>query len=280
MKKVLIPTDFSDNAWDALTYAIRLYDDIPCQFYILNTYEVVTTGATATLHTSAHKKIYEVLKEESEKGLEKIDAYLNEYLLNDKHDYEIISKYGSLNQTAEELIDKQNMDLVVMGTTGASGMKQVFIGSNTMKLIKNITACPIIAVPKDYEYREPELISLATDLKKLFTPQDLNPLIELLLIHDLDLEILHVNKEKELSDTQKQNIDLIKKLLNNGDVSYKGLDYEKSVSKTINNYTQKNKVDIICLAKYEHTFLERLSREKVIKKVGFHSAVPLLIIPI
>ncbi|MDJ0645831.1 MAG: universal stress protein [Flavobacteriaceae bacterium] len=280
MKKVLIPTDFSDNAWDALTYAIRLYDDIPCSFYILNTYEVVATGATATLHTSASKKIYKVLKEDSEKGLEKIEAYLNEYLLNDKHEYEIFSKYGSLNLVVQELIDKHNIDLVVMGTTGASGMKEAFIGSNTMKLIKNITECPIIAVPKDYEYREPELISFATDLKKPFTTQELNPLIELLLIHDLDLELLHVKKEKELSDTQKQNIDLVKKLLKNGDVSYKELDFEKSVSKTINNYTQSNKVDIICLAKYEHTFLERLTREKVIKKVGFHSAVPLLTIPV
>lgn len=280
MKKIVIPTDFSDNAWDALTYAIRLYDDIPTRFYILNTYEVVATGVNTTIYTGATKKLYNILKEDSEKELKKIENHLNEYLLNDKHEYKMLSIPGTFSSIVKELVDKEDIDLVVMGTTGASGMKKVFMGSNTVKLIKKIAKCPIIAVPKDFEYREPELISFATDLNKLFISEELNVLIELLLIHDLDLEILHVKKEKALSETQKQNIDLIKNLFNSGNVNYKGIDFEKSVSKTINNYTENNQVDIVCLARYEHNFLEWLTHKRVIKKVGFHTQVPLMTIPV
>ncbi|NNC70957.1 MAG: universal stress protein [Flavobacteriaceae bacterium] len=280
MKKILIPTDFSDNAWDALIYAIRLYDDIPCRFFVLNTYEVMATGVNTTIHSSATKKLYEILREDSQKGLEKIEKYLNDHLLNDKHEYEIISKYGSLTSVVKDLINKENIDLIIMGTTGASGIKKVFMGSNAMRLIKNISDCPIIAVPKDYEFEEPELISFATDLNKLFTAEDLNPLYELLLIHDLNLEILHVHDEAKLSDIQKENIELIKHRLDSHNVSYKGIDLISTVSKSINEYTKTNKVDLICFANYEHTFIEKLTHEPIIKKVGFQTQVPLLIIPI
>lgn len=280
MKKILIPTDFSDNAWDALTYAIRMYDDIPCRFYILNTFEVVASGTNTTLHSGATKKIVAILKEDSQRGLTKIENYLNEYLLNDKHEYETISKYGSLTTKVKEIIDQKGIDLVVMGTAGASGLKKVFIGSNTVRLIKQGQACPIIAVPKDFEFVEPSLISFASDLKRQFTPGDLTPLRELLLIHDLDLEILHVNKNKELSEIQHQNIATIKSLLGSNNINYKEIDYETSVAKSINNYTDKNKVDIICLVHYDHTFVEKLTHEPVLQKVGFHSKVPLLILSI
>ena len=72
MKNILVPTDFSDNAWDALTYAIRMYDDIPCCFYILNTYEVNPSPVSSTMHQFGARKIYEILKKESEEELQKI----------------------------------------------------------------------------------------------------------------------------------------------------------------------------------------------------------------
>ena len=278
MKKVLIPTDFSDNAWDALTYVIRLYDDIPCFFYILNTYEVNSGGVNTAVHSSVTKKLYDILREDSKKGLDKTEAYLNEYLLNDKHEYKTISRHGSISSVVRDLVNKENIDLVVMGTTGASGIKEALMGSNTMRLIKNINECPIIAVPQDYEFREPELITFATDLKKLLSSIELNALTELLLIHNLDLEILHVKKENELNDIQKQNIDIIKQHLGTNNVSFKEINLEKSISNTINKYTQNNNVDIICLANYEHNFIERLTHEPIIQRVGFHTQIPLLII--
>lgn len=280
MKKILIPTDFSDNAWDALTYAIRLYDDIPCLFYVVNTYELVATGVNTTVHSGATKKLLTILKDDSKKGLEKIEKHLNEYLLNDKHEYKIISKHGSITSVVQDLIDKMHIDLVVMGTTGASGMKKVLMGSNTVKLIQNIKGCPVIAVPKAYEFREPEIISFASDLKKLFSHQDLRPLHELLLLHDLDLELLHVKKERLLSEVQQQNIATIKDVLGEKNVNYKEIPLDISVANSINTYLTTNTIDIVCLAKYEHNFWERLTREPVIKKVGFHVEIPLLIIPI
>ncbi len=278
MKKILIPTDFSDNAWDALTYALRLYDDIPCSFYILNTFEVGATGAEATLYTGATKKLYNILKDDSKQGLEKIENYLNEYLLNDKHEYNIHSKHGPLLSVTKDLIAKQQIDLIVMGTKGASGMKGILMGSNTTSLIKNIKDCPILAVPEKFEFREPEKLSLATDLNELLSSDLLNPLRELLLIHNLDLELLHVKNETILSVNQEENKKLIEQLFSHAQVIYREVSFDKSIANSINQYTTNNAIDILCMIQHKHSFIERLTREPVIKKVGFNTNVPLLII--
>ncbi len=152
MKKVLIPTDFSDNAWDALIYAIRLYDDIPCHFYILNTYQVGPSRVSNVKNQVRNTQIFRLLKEESENELEKIDTYLKDNLLNKKHKYETLSISGSLITSIKRIVFNDNIDMIVMGTSGASGAKEIFMGSNTIKAIKNIDLCPIISVPEKYQW--------------------------------------------------------------------------------------------------------------------------------
>jgi nucleotide-binding universal stress UspA family protein len=193
MRKILIPTDFSDNAWDALIYAIRLYNDVDCHFIILNTYKVSPSRITNAMNIVRNTKRYRVLKNESESGLKKIELYLKRNLLNKKHDYETISKSGSLVSILKHYVGEKNIDLIVMGTSGASGVKEIFMGSNTVDVIKNIDRCPIISVPEKYKYEEPEQIALATDLKRQLSSIELNTLIELKLIHNFKIIVIFSN---------------------------------------------------------------------------------------
>lgn len=276
MKKVIIPTDFSDNAWDALTYAIRLYDDIPCRFYILNTYEVVATGVNTTIHTGATRKLREILKEDSERDLKKIIDHLEKHLLNDKHKYITRSLSGDLISNVKRLIKNENIDMIVMGTTGATGAKGVFMGSNTVKAIKKIDDCPIISVPAKFEYSEPEDVAFATDFKRHFSTAEMNPLIELQQLHNFDMHIVHVSEEDELTQEQKQNKEVLEKMFDN--VTIENILKENGISKAINSYTEKNNIQLIGLLKYQHSFIEKLTHEPVIRKISFRSSVPLLII--
>ncbi len=280
MKKVLIPTDFSDNAWDALTYAIRLFDDIPCRFYILNTYQISTSRTTNTMHKERDTHMYRMLKETSEKELKKIENYLNNNLLNDKHEYKIISKTGALLTIIKQLISDENIDMIVMGTAGATGAKEIFMGSNTVKMIKHIDSCPIISVPLKYEYEEPERLIFATDFKRHFNKAELNCLIELQLIHNFEISVLHVKKENMLDNIQQQNKDVLKQCLDNGNTVFEEILTHTTIADAINNYTEEHTVNIVCLLNYEHSFIEKLTHEPIIKKISFHSAIPLLILPV
>jgi len=280
MKKVLVPTDFSDNAWDALTYTIRLYDDIPCRFYILNTFVVSPSRITNTMHKERNTHMYRILKEASEKGLKEIEDYLNENLLNNKHEYKIFSKTGNLLHIIKRIVSNENIDMIVMGTAGATGAKEIFMGSNTVKIIKHIDGCPIISVPLKYEYEEPEQIVFATDFKRHFNKVELNCLIELQLIHNFKINVLHVKKENKLDSIQQQNKDVLKQCLDNNNTVFEEIITYTTKADAINKYTEAHTINMVCLMNYEHSFIEKLTHEPIIKKISFHSATPLLILPV
>ncbi|MDH5414981.1 MAG: universal stress protein [Flavobacteriaceae bacterium] len=280
MKKILVPTDFSDNAWDALMYAIRLYDDIPARFYILNTYLVGASRVSNIKNKARNTHIFQYAKKESESELKKINTYLKENLLNDKHKFETISKSGSFFSIVKHLVSSENMDMIIMGTTGASGAKEIFMGSNTVKMIKSIDLCPIISVPKDYQYEEPEVVVFATDFKRHFSAIELNCLIELQIIHNFTLRVIHVKKETTLNKTQQLNKDALIKCFNAVKIIFEEIESDSNVSSAINNYTEKLHTQLVCLVNYEHSFIEQLTHEPIIKKVSFHSSVPLLILPV
>ena len=280
MKNILVPTDFSDNAWDALTYAIRMYDDIPCCFYILNTYEVNPSRVSSTMHQFGARKVYEILKNESIDELHKISKYLSENMLNDKHTYKTVSKSGSLVPIVQDIVHKENIDMIVMGTTGSSGLKGVFMGSNTVKVIKHINTCPILSVPEKYVYEEPTKIVFATDFKNHLGEMELRCLIELQLIHNFKIHFLHVKKENELSEKQQYNMEVLKGNFSEDVFMIDEIESDTTLSEIITVFAEDQKVNMICLVNHEHSFIEKLTHEPVIKRVSFHSAIPLLILPV
>jgi len=280
VKKILVPTDFSDNAWDALTYAIRLFDDIPCTFYILNTYQVSPSRITNTMHKERDTHMYRMLKEASEKALKEIENHLNDNLLNDKHEYKILSKSGALISIIKNLVSKENIDLIVMGTTGASGIKEVFMGSNAVKMIKHINLCPVLSVPKSYEYHELEKVVFATDHKRHYNAIELTCLLELQLIHNFMISVIHIKKENSLNTIQQQNIEILKQFFETDMISFEEIYSSTTVEKAIYKYITKHDANMICLLNYEHSIIEKLTHEPIINKISFHSTIPLLVIPV
>lgn len=91
-----------------------------------------------------------------------------------------------------------------MGTKGASGLKEVFIGSNTYKVIKEVDFCPVIAVPDDYQIdKEIDAILLATGYEHLFENYELKPLLNFVEHFKAKLWIAHVGSLDALAPEQK-----------------------------------------------------------------------------
>jgi len=71
-KKILLPTDFSKNAWTAISYAIELYKNDECDFYLLNTFQVSGYVIESMMVPEPGEKLYDIAKEKSEKGLGRV----------------------------------------------------------------------------------------------------------------------------------------------------------------------------------------------------------------
>ena len=121
---------------------------------------------------------------------------------------------------------KEEIDFIVMGTKGASGLKEVFMGSNTYKVINEIDFCPIIAVPDDYKADgKLDSMLLATGYEHLFENYELRPLLNLAENFNAKLWIAHVGGLDELTAEQKASRETLERRLKS--INYEFVEVEK-----------------------------------------------------
>ncbi len=279
MKKILLPTDFSDNAWNAIFTAVKLYANVECRFYLLHGYEPKAMNMLGRKGQQRLGLIYDSLSEYSRQEMDKVMVYLKENHHNPKHSFETISKSDTLEETIHQVLAEKDIDLICMGTQGATGAKQVFMGSNTVKVLKNISDCPILAVPDDYDFKSLKSLAFPTDFSKKYEKHQLLLLTELASLWKTDIQVVHVAVEFALSDQQLINQKLLKKRLNDLAVTFYNIDFEANVAHTLEKFMADTQVEMMALIRYRHSFWEKIIGEPVVKKMTFHTKVPLLVLP-
>ncbi len=277
--RILLPTDFSENAWHAINYAVYLFENMHSTFYVMHAHQVSPSALISTINKERDTRLHEITQDEVAVKLHKMVSRLIAINKNIKHSFESILESDSLlNAIGRTVIDK-DVDYICMGTQGASGFKEIFLGSNTVRIIKNINFCPIIAVPESYQLARPEDIVFATDYKHLYLKDELVPLVDIVKLWNSSLHVLHM-KAKEILDVDQLKLkELLDVLLKDVSFTMEEVEYHPNIAYRINEWTDKNKVNLVAMLNSSHGFFQRLLREPVIKKVAFKTHVPFLVLP-
>ena len=280
MKNILVTTDFSENAWNATLYALELFKNEVCVFHLLNTY----TPAIASSRFMAASIDGGVLENgaqvSSKRGLQNMVERIRKTQNNPKHTFKTSSSFSFLVDEIKEIVDQQSIDLVVTGTKGASGLEEVFMGSNTVRIIKSVKNCPVLAVPHYYEFVKPNEIAFATDFNRFYTASELKPVIDLAISFGATVRIIHVqHKITALTELQQFNLGMLRKYLDKVTHYVHTVSEFNSVSETLELFAQELDVHLMAMLNYQHSYMERLTREPVVKRVAFHTRIPLLVIP-
>ena len=275
MKNVLIPIDFSESSINALNYAEAFFKNISVNFYLLGVY------------ISSPSKL--MGDDYNEDWLAEMDDSITEDLnflaknRNDKsdlhHNFKAITKADSLINAIKKVITDKDIRLVISGTKGASGLKEIFIGSNTLKMINHINTCPVLVIPTDYEFMGLHQIVFSTNYKRTFSTPELKSLLQIAIMHKAHIEVVQLISEGFLNDIQKKNKAELQGFLEDFDFNFTKLDWEDSETKTIQEHTKNSKSELLAFINHKHNFFNRLTEENVIKKISFHSNIPLLVIP-
>ena len=154
------------------------------------------------------------------------------------------------------------------------------MGSNAVKVIDNIYLCPVLAVPKDSEFSELTTITIATDLKKNFSAFDLTSVIELQAIHNSEIRIFHSTESNKISEDKRVRLRAITSFFKDDSITFVASELEGKVAKMIIEFSTKEKIDLLCLLNAEKNLLQSVLEEAVVKKVNFHSKIPILNLPV
>ena len=279
MKKILLPTDFSDNAWNAIFTAVKLYANIPCYFYILHAYEPNSLNLLDAKSQQRLGVIYDSLKQYSEQQLAKVLDYMNQNHKNPNHSFETISRSDTLEGSVKDLVLVKDIDLVVMGTQGATGAKEVFMGSNTVKILKQLKNISILVVPKDFNFQKLKTLVFPTDYTRKYEKFELLSMIELIKLWNTAIQVIHVAVEFILTDVQKANLKILEDRLAGYKYSFHELNFEGNIAESVEQYVNETRADLLTMVRYRHSIWERIIDEPVIKKIAFHSMVPVLFLP-
>ncbi|ADV49248.1 universal stress protein [Cellulophaga sp. E16_2] len=278
MKNILLPTDFSSNAWNAITYAIELYKEEACTFYLLNTYTPAISNSRFMASTLQGESF--LAESYSKEGLTVVLNKIHTNYTNSLHKFVTVSSFSLLTDQVKQMVDEYDMDVVILGTKGTSRVSEVFMGSSAVKVIKTVRNCPVLAIPEYFEFETPTEIAFATDFNRFYSQSELEPIISLAKTFNSVLRIVHVQHEiKALTELQQFNLNMLRKYFHEVAHYVHTVSEVNSVSKTLEIFANELDIHLLAMLNYQHSYMEKLTRESVVKQLAFHAQIPLLVIP-
>lgn len=277
MKNILIPTDFSENAWNALLYGISFFKKTHCTFHIVHVNSVTSiTGGEAALAITP-EILDETIGKESKRQLEELLLKIEQLPLNPKHEFKTLALYGFLTDHLKIEVKKKEIDLIIMGTKGSTGLKAVSLGSNTGNVITKVP-CTVLAVPEQATYLKIKEIGFPSDFQLQYRPKVLDTIKEILLMKNAELRLLFVSiKGEEMSSLQLKNktflMDYFKAL-----TPFFHLITGKKIDEAIQCFTESRDLDMLIMVAKNLNFLERILFRPTVEKISYHTKIPFLVI--
>lgn len=264
MKTILVPTDFSSNANNALKYA--------------NVFAQATNSKIVLLHTDIpivgkYNSIPGIVAEEVQRvtieGQKKLEKLCHTYV---KVPCENFVSFGA---TILDIPQKVKFNLIVMGTHGATGLSRILFGSNTFSVIAKSTV-PVLAIPQRYRFRKIETIVYASDLKN--TINELKCIIPIAKQLDATIEIVNLNYEYGNTVTENE---LIKRKIKS--LSYKKIRFieheatlVRSIGIQLKKYLAKRKPQILVMFPEERSWFSKIFISGNTEYIANHLKLPLL----
>lgn len=278
MKHILLPTDFSDHSWNAITYAIPLFEDEHCVFHLLHTYTPVIYNVEYVLGYPAQFGLGDAIRDTAQNNLKDLVKKINvQFSNNPKHKFETLVRFNTLISGIKEFMEEHTLDLIVMGTKGATGAKEVLFGSNTVHIFKEIE-CPVLAIPSDFKYESPQEILFPTDLEVTYNNISLQLVIDIALMHNSRVNGMHVSTGYELTKGQIKNKSDLKNLFKSTSYLFHEL-ASMNVTDGINEFQMKSKINLLVMINNKHSFFENVFFQSKLNQIGFHLDIPFLVIP-
>ncbi|MEP2058837.1 MAG: universal stress protein [Maribacter litoralis] len=277
MKNILIPTDFSDNAWNALVYGISFFKKTHCTFHIVHINSINTNASgEAAMYVSPDILEKTILAESKEK-LKALSKKIEQLPLNVKHEFHFKAIYGFFTDQLKEFVKKKNIELIIMGTKGASGLKSVSIGSNTGNVITKVP-CTLLAVPEDATYKKIAEIGFPSDLNLFYDVRILDTIKNIILLKKSALRLLYVScRGEELNINQIKIKNLLLNYYKENECTFHEVT-GKNLDESVQCFTESRNLDMLIMVAKNLNFLERILFKPTIEKISYHTKVPFLVI--
>lgn len=277
MKNILIPTDFSLAAWNAIKYALQLFAESECVFHFLNAY-------TPELHSNRLMagRVSDAAKDysaqtASEKGLKKNLQRVKKEYNNPLHKYKTISSFSMLIDEVKEVVEKQHIDFVIMSASGGSDDESIFLGRNTVRILNHVDKCPVMVIPSRANFENLHSISIVSEFNHLFKGDELNPVVDLARYFESTVQIASMqDATPQITELQQLNHEIIAEKLGTIYHNFYKLDTENSLTTTLKRYVDQTNCQLLVMSNNTNSYLRNLCHDYIVGRSTFCCHVPML----
>jgi nucleotide-binding universal stress UspA family protein len=275
MKAILLPTDFSQNSLNAIDYAMELFKDETCDFYFLNIQKASSFVSDDLMTMSSSTTIYQTLIDTAKKSIQNVITTLKDYYQNDKHTFHSCVDYDNFIDGINQMCEAIDIDLIVMGTKGATGAERVLFGSNTVRVMQRCHV-PVLAIPQGCKYEGMDSIAFASDYLTHYKEAELETLLSIAMHHNSKIDVVHMLQNEHLTEDQENNRAFLDSIISNITHEFVTLDNE-DIFEVIQNYISTNNIKMLAMMSQKYSFLERLFSQHNVEVFGFKINVPFLV---
>lgn len=270
-KQILLPTDFSRNAMNAIIYALKLYEHSACDFYVLNTFSI----EPYTMEMTALRTM-ENAKEQSIKGLTSLLKRLQKITTNSKHNFHMVSDHGPLIDRMQSLIETYDIEMVVMGTKGDTDARTEIYGSQTVLAIEKIRTCPVLAIPAEAKSKGIKNIVFPTGYRTPYKRREFQYITDIAKRTNAKIHVLHViEKAKPFTKEQLQRQKLLKNYFE--DIDYRlHIETSNDVQLAIDAFIKEHDCDMVMFINKKHNFIRWLLSKPLVKHLAYYAKIPIL----
>ena len=273
MKTIIIPTDFSPIATNALHYGIDMAQTINASVLLVHVYHVplviadvpVVVISEDELKNNAEEKLADLKKEVEHISSSKLKIYTE-------------ALFGNVSGELENLCNRISPFAVVMGTVGASATERAFFGSNALSAIRHLT-WPVICVPPGKQFGSGiQKVGFACDFKGVVKTTPTHVIKDIVKEFNAELHILNVdyNDRHFKPETPEESL-MLHTLLEDVKPLYHFIQH-KDIEDGINEFAEKNNLDLLIAIPKKHKLLESLFKPSSTKQLVIQSHIPVMCI--
>jgi len=275
MKAILLPTDFSENSWNAIVYALHFFKSMPCSFYVVhvNSFKPI---ASDNLYAQQVLEMQKTSTRAVKKRLSKLIVSIQSQFPNTEHRFFAITEEGFFIESLRKQIDEKKIDMIVMGTKGASGLKKLIIGSNAGAVITKVK-CTTLIVPENAHFLPLHDIVFPTDFSLFYGVKTLDPVFEILERFNSSLSVLHVGThEKKLSPDQLKNKEFLDDYLNHRKHSFHFFT-DKHIGESVQSFVASRNINMIAMVAKNLNYFQQIFFHTKVQQMSYHTDLPFLV---
>ena len=278
MKRILVPVDFSPNSKKAVRYAMDIASRSGAAIILYHLFRPLKASeAGVVFNVDEHnRRLQEIVLKRLQRLQKKVLADTNVNVPVSAHVGRIPVVKNIL-----DFADENYIDLVVMGTQGASGLKKITLGSNASKIIQR-SKIPVLLIPEKFKWKKPAKILFTTTIHK--SDNDAIPILSALSgIYNAEITMVNL-RDPHQPETMKDKKEF-EKHVSNMQKAFKDTRVELrqidtfSISKTIQHLYQEIPYDILVMIRRRKSLIQKIFVESFTKNMAFITGNPLLIIP-